>query len=90
MYDMNIDADKSLYYQTVQTFLNYAPRITALATLNPAMMDHRLATNIFSAGENLVIAQGFILRTIYPVLGQTCPELSTETATTGRYCSATH
>ena len=78
---MITDSDRSLYYQTLPVLLNYAPRITALANRNSTLLNVRMATNIFNAGENMVIAQGFVLRTIFPVLGRICPELTTEEAT---------
>ena len=75
------DSDRSLYYQTLPVLLNSAPRITVLANRNSTMLSARMATDVFNAGENMVIAQGFVLRTIFPLLGRICPELTTEEAT---------
>jgi hypothetical protein len=75
-----MNTDKNLYFHTVPVFLNYAPRILAIAERSSLVLEKRLLTDTFSAGENLVIAQGFILRTVFPLLGQECPELSSEEA----------
>ena len=65
-------------------FLDFAPRILRLAELTErtqSILSVRLAKDAFSAGENLVIAQGFVLRTVFPLAGRDCPELSTEEPT---------
>ncbi len=72
--------DQSLYFQTVPVFSDFALRIVALAQLahENRAIGTRLVSDTFSAGEHLVIAQGFSLRTVFPVLGRACPTLSTE------------
>ena len=73
-----------LFAATVPVFADYAPRIAALAEIAdalPGTLDARLAPDGFGAGEHLVVAQGFALRTVFPVLGREVPELSTTEAT---------
>ena len=74
----------NLFAATVPVFADYAPRIAALAELGgavPGALDARLAPDGFGAGEHLVVAQGFALRTVFPVLGREAPELSTDAPT---------
>ena len=73
-----------LFAATVPVFADYAPRIVALAELAdavPGALDARLAPDGFGAGEHLVVAQGFALRTVFPVLGRETPELGTDEPT---------
>ena len=73
-----------LFAATVPVFADFAPRIAALAELAdavPGALDARLAPDGFGAGEHLVVAQGFALRTVFTVLGRELPGLSTEEPT---------
>ena len=65
---MTTNADRKLYFQSVPMFLVHGPRILALTERNSTMLDAQLATDCFNAGENLLIAQVFVLRTIFPVI----------------------
>jgi len=81
MFMSEVDLERSsLFTQTVTVFLEFAPRILTLAKLaeQHSLLHSRLTKNTFSAGEHLAIAQGFALRTVFPVIGKTCPKLSTE------------
>ena len=81
---MDTIADTALFAQTVPLFADYAPRLLALARSVDEtfpLAGWRLVPDTFSAGEHLVVAQGFVLRTIFPVLGRDRPALSTEEPT---------
>ena len=68
------------FNQTIPVFLDYAPRITTLAQLadENQLAQRSLVPDTFTSGEHLVVAQGFALRTVFPVIGKDCPDLSTE------------
>ncbi len=72
-----------LYSATVPVFRHYLPRILTIAGRPGADLTGRLAEGSFTAGEHLVVAQGFALRTVFPVLGRMVPETSTEAPTVG-------
>ena len=75
--------DEALYQATVPVFRHYTARIDAIAArldaAAAAKLADRLADGSFSAGEHLTVAQGFVLRTVYPVIGVPVPPLSDET-----------
>lgn len=81
---MTTRADRELFAATVPVFRDYAPRLVRLAALADARsvpLDTRLAPDTFGAGEHLVVAQGFVLRTVFPVIGRDCPAPATDEPT---------
>jgi hypothetical protein len=73
----------NLFECTVPVFQRYLNQLTRLYDAleeQQADPDLRLVSDGFCAGEHFAIAQGFCLRTVYPVLGQSVPELPNEGA----------
>ncbi len=72
----------SLFQSTVPVFRHYLSRIDdILARLGPdatALLESRLAPDMFTAGEQFGTAQGFVVRTVFPLIGYSIPALSTE------------
>ena len=72
----------SLFQSTVPVFRHYLGRLDAiLAQLSrgdAAVLGERLAPDMFTAGEQFSTAQGFVLRTVFPLIGAATPALSTE------------
>ena len=70
----------SLFGATVPVFRHYIARLQHLLSLladdRPGLLERRLADGGFTAGEHLHTAQGFVLRTVFPLLGQDVPTLS--------------
>ena len=75
----------SLFQSTIPVFRHYLARLDAiLARLSPdnaAVLGGRLAPDMFTAGEQLSTAQGFVLRTVFPLIGEAIPALSTDDTT---------
>lgn len=75
--------DEALYQATVPVLRHYTARIDAIVgrldRSTAAKLSDRLTDGSFSAGEHLTVAQGFVLRTIYPLMGAAVPALSDET-----------
>ncbi len=73
-----------LFTATVPVFRHYVTQIDRLLSALPGdptgLLERRLAEAGFTAGEHLHTAQGFVLRTVFPLLGREIPALSTERA----------
>lgn len=74
----------SLFAATVPVFRHYIAQLDRMLSLlldQPAgLLDRRLADGGFTAGEHLHTAQGFVLRTVFPMVGRDAPDLSTDRA----------
>ena len=75
----------SLFQSTVPVFHHYLARLDAilarLSADNAAVLGGRLAPDMFTAGEQFSTAQGFVLRTVFPLIGEAIPALSTDDST---------
>lgn len=71
--------DDDLFQATIPVFKHYNQQIEAIVskvdTKGVSPLAHALTPDTFSAGEHLSIAQGYALRTVYPLLGRHTPEL---------------
>ena len=76
--------DEDLFKATVPVFAHYTDRVdgivSGLADSQAVALQDRLTPDSFSAGEHFLTCQGFSLRTVYPLMGQAIPDLSTEQA----------
>lgn len=75
--------DENVFFaSSVPVFRHYLGQIEEILTrLEEDHADEikaRLVTNMFSAGEHFRTAQGFVLRTVFPLMGRPIPDLSTE------------
>lgn len=71
--------DECLFQATTPVFLHYVGRIDAIVSgLEKPLLAEQLVPTTFCAGEHLSIAQGFALRTVFPLIGRDIPVLSTE------------
>ncbi len=72
----------SLFQSTVPIFRHYLSQIDGILARLPhgdtAALRGRLAPDMFTAGEQFSTAQGFVLRTVFPLIGQPIPSLSTD------------
>ena len=72
----------SLFTATVPVFRHYMVQLDRMLSLLPGrpagLLDRRLADGGFTAGEHLHTAQGFVLRTLFPVRGREAPALSAD------------
>lgn len=72
--------DDDLFEATVPVFAHYNRRIEAIVSgLSPEdtqLLECALTKDTFSAGEHFNISQGYMQRTIFPVLGLEIPNLS--------------
>lgn len=65
-------------------FRHYLSRIDHLAeSCGPAQLSARLAPDSFTALEHFAIAQGYVLRGLYPLTGQDAPEMAEVTDAAG-------
>jgi hypothetical protein len=71
------------YSATIPVFLRALDRIDALASLGAehGRLDVRLAPDIFAAGEQFGIAQGYILRIVFPLVGREIPTFANQNTT---------
>jgi hypothetical protein len=68
--------DADLYTATVPVLRHYLTRLDAIvARAGPGDLDRRLAEGMFPAGQQFATAQGFALRTVFPVIGCAVPDL---------------
>lgn len=70
--------DAELYEITVPVFRHYLRQLTALidrAESKGADLFSKLAVDTFSAGQHFHIAQGYVQRTVFPVIGREAPSL---------------
>lgn len=59
------------YFSYVRVFEHYLERIAHLLTqATPQELEGRLTPGSFSALENFAIAQGYVLRSLYPLVGR--------------------
>ena len=69
-----------LFTATVPVFRHYMAQLDRMLSLLPdhpaGLLGRRLADGGFTAGEHLHTAQGFVLRTIFPLCGREAPALS--------------
>ncbi len=76
--------DESLFQATVPVFVHYLGRIEAIVSglddRQAAVLAEQLVPETFCAGEHFSIAQGFALRTVFPLTGGDVSALSTEGA----------
>lgn len=73
----NLSADK-LLASVRPVYVRYLGQLSKLIASLPdqgASLEARLTADSFCAGEHFSIAQGFALRSFYPVLGESFPEL---------------
>ena len=74
--------DEDLFQATVPVFLHYLGRIDAIVSGldddQSAVLAKRLAPDTFGAGEHFQIAQGYVLRILFLLVGRDIPGLSTE------------
>ncbi len=69
----------ALYQGSVPVFRHYLERMNALFEAAPeAALEARLAQDAFVAGLNFRIAQGYVLRIVWPLIGREVPELPQE------------
>ncbi len=70
---------------TVPVFQHYLAQLDGmlgkLSPTHPEKLAIRLVPDTFTAGEHFRTAQGFVLRTIYPLIGEAVPELPTDEPT---------
>lgn len=72
--------DAALYEASVPVFRHYLAQIAGMVRLSGAQeMDARLVPDAFSVGEHFHVAQGFVLRITWPLMGQESPLLQDET-----------
>lgn len=71
-----------LFLATVPVFQHYIHRIDTIIAGLHGDDTHALAKSLvpdtFSAGEHFASSQGFVLRTIFPVMDRAIPDLSTD------------
>ncbi|MFK8035217.1 MAG: DUF1993 family protein [Hyphomicrobiales bacterium] len=71
--------DDDLFQATVPVFKHYIQRIKAIVSQlddkQIPLLTSALSPDTFCAGQHLKIAQGYALRTIFPLLDQAIPEL---------------
>lgn len=74
------------FQSTVPVFRHYTSQLNALVTRlsddQLAELSRRLAPDTFTAGEHFRTAQGFALRSVYPLIGHQIPDLSTDRSDT--------
>ena len=71
--------DTALFNASVPVFRYYLVRIAEMIKLAPAgALNARLAPDAFCSGEHFRIAQGFVLRIVWPLKGRTSPEMADE------------
>ncbi|MEO0911377.1 MAG: DUF1993 family protein [Pseudomonadota bacterium] len=75
--------DQDLYTATLPVFRHYLARIAGLVAKlpTPEALQNRLAPDTFTSGEHLETAQGFTLRTVFPLIGRPEPALAPENGT---------
>ena len=65
------------FHSYVRVFEHYLERIAHLmAQATPEALEGRLTPESFTALENFAIAQGYVLRSLFPLLGREVPELA--------------
>ncbi len=71
-----------IFQCSIPVFRHYLSRLDdILKTLPEArgeLLRERLAPDMMTAGENFRTAQGFVLRTVFPLAGRKVPDLATE------------
>lgn len=69
-----------LFRATVPVFRHYVQRIDAIvgSLADSDALEAQLAPDTFTAGEHFASAQGFALRTVFPLMDRDIPSLSTE------------
>lgn len=69
-----------LFQATVPVFQHYVQRIDALigGLTDSNALAAQLVPDTFTAGEHFASAQGFALRTVFPLMDRDIPDLSTE------------
>lgn len=72
--------DDDLFEATVPVFKHYIQRIEAIVSKlddkQTPFLSSALSPDTFCAGEHLHIAQGYALRTVFPLLERTVPDLN--------------
>ncbi|QHQ34148.1 DUF1993 family protein [Algicella marina] len=76
--------DAGLFRATVPVFLHYLGRLNSIIAKAPdTALASRLTEDTGTAAEHFATAQGFTLRTVFPLIGRDAPELP-ETALAAR------
>lgn len=74
--------DIGLFEATIPVFRHYLNRIEAmlyaLSEEDDALLQRKLILHSFVAGEQFEIAQKFVLRTVFPLLGRDIPDLKAQ------------
>ncbi len=65
------------FHSYVRVFEHYLGRIARLmAQATPQALEGRLTPDSFTALENFAIAQGYVLRSLYPLMGREVPQMA--------------
>lgn len=77
-----------LFQATVPVFQHYIQRIDAIVggLTDGGALAAKLAPGTFTVGEHFASAQGFALRTIFPMMDRAVPNLSTEECDASGLC----
>ncbi|MGR3662369.1 MAG: DUF1993 family protein [Paracoccaceae bacterium] len=68
--------DSAFYQASVPVFRRYLAQIEALvAAASEEALEARLAADAFAAGLHFRIAQGYVLRSVWPLIGREVPAL---------------
>ncbi|MCR9136095.1 MAG: DUF1993 domain-containing protein [Alphaproteobacteria bacterium] len=77
---MSAMTNDALFQSTVPVFRHYIERINAIIVSlgDKTVLAAQLVPDTFTAGEHFASAQGYSLRTVFPLMDREVPDLSTE------------